>query len=126
LRDFLARSNITGFNVGNYFDAHASDQSNLPNIGIAVSGGGYRALMVGAGALAAFDSRTSGSTASGHLGGLLQSATYLTGLSGGSWLVGSMYGQNFASIQDLLSLPSTGARSLWQFDDSIFKGMWCN
>ncbi|PHH74587.1 hypothetical protein CDD80_2987 [Ophiocordyceps camponoti-rufipedis] len=47
----------------------------MPNIGIAVSGGGYRAMMTGAGVLAAFDDRTAGTVAPGGLGGLLQSAT---------------------------------------------------
>jgi lysophospholipase len=72
--------------------------------------------MNGAGALTAFDNRTSNSTATGHLGGLLQSATYLTGLSGGSWLVGSMYKSSFVPVPNI---PS----SLWQFDDSILAGI---
>jgi lysophospholipase len=89
----------------------------LPNIGIAVSGGGYRALMNGGGALQAFDNRTTNSTVKGQLGGILQSATYLSGLSGGSWLVGSMYMNNFS---DVSSLRDNG--SVWQFQDSIFSG----
>ena len=71
MQQFLARLNITGFDAATYFSDHASNYSALPNIGIAASGGGYRALMNGAGALAAFDNRTTNSTASGQLGGLL-------------------------------------------------------
>jgi lysophospholipase len=89
----------------------------LPNIGIAVSGGGYRALMNGGGALQAFDNRTTNSTLNGQVGGILQSATYLSGLSGGSWLVGSIYMNNFS---DVSSLRDNG--SVWQFQDSIFSG----
>jgi lysophospholipase len=38
-------------------------------------------------------------------------------LSGGSWLVGSMYTNNFTSVQDAINAPE-----IWQFDDSILKG----
>ncbi|KAH7108831.1 lysophospholipase Plb1 [Dendryphion nanum] len=41
----------------------------LPNIAIAISGGGWRALMNGAGAVAAFDNRTTNSTLVGQVGG---------------------------------------------------------
>jgi lysophospholipase len=97
MRDFLNRAGIDGFDAGAYVDRHAEDVGQLPNIGIAVSGGGYRAMLNGAGALAAFDARTEGATAKGHLGGLLQSASYVSALSGGGWLVGSMWVNNFSS-----------------------------
>lgn len=42
-------------------------------------------MLTGAGVLSAFDKRTNGSAQ--HLGGLLQSATYIAGNSGGLWLV---------------------------------------
>ena len=80
MKDFLGRANIANFDVNNYFNTNGGNTSNLPNIAIAVSGGGYRALMNGAGAIQAFDSREANSTASGHLGGLLQSSTYVAGL----------------------------------------------
>jgi lysophospholipase len=97
MRDFLVRAGIDGFDAGAYVDRHAEDVRQLPNIGIAVSGGGYRAMLNGAGALAAFDDRTEGSKQKGHLGGLLQSASYVSALSGGGWLVGSMWVNNFSS-----------------------------
>lgn len=74
-------------------------------------------MLNGAGALAAWDSRSDGSQTAGNLGGLLQSATYLSGLSGGGWLVGSIYTNNFTSVQDAVNSPS-----IWMFDDSILKG----
>jgi lysophospholipase len=123
LRDFLGRSNISGFDASQYIDRVATNSSELPSIGIAVSGGGYRALMVGAGVLAAFDNRTTNSTATGQLGGLLQASTYLSALSGGSWLMGSLYMQNFPSVQDVITGPLSGLGSLWQFDNSILQGM---
>ncbi|KAJ5175161.1 Lysophospholipase [Penicillium canariense] len=119
MKDFFGHVQVGDFDVTSYLDQHASNSSNLPNIGISLSGGGYRALMNGAGALKAFDSRTTNATTSGHLGGLLQSATYVAGLSGGSWLVGSVYINNFTTIS---SLQTQKAGAVWQFGNSILEG----
>ncbi|KAJ5891606.1 Lysophospholipase [Penicillium subrubescens] len=119
MKDFFGHVKVGDFDVTSYLNQHASNSSNLPNIGIAVSGGGYRALMNGAGALKAFDSRTNNATTSGHLGGLLQSATYLSGLSGGSWLLGSIYINNFTTIS---SLQTHTDGAVWQFGNSILEG----
>lgn len=59
------------------------DKNDAPTIGIAMSGGGYRSMLTGAGILSALDSRSSNT----RLGGILQSTTYLAGISGGLWLV---------------------------------------
>lgn len=124
MRDLLGRLNIDGLNINQYIDRHQNNVSNLPNIGIAISGGGYRAMLTGAGVLEAFDSRTPNATAAGQLGGLLQSATYLSGLSGGSWLVGSLYTNNFTAVSEIIAQDSTtdNSGSLWQFGNSIFEG----
>ncbi|KAJ9621104.1 uncharacterized protein PV06_05605 [Exophiala oligosperma] len=119
MRALLSRLNITNFDAGQYIDNHAKNASALPNIGIAVSGGGWRALMNGAGALKAFDSRTPNNTGDGKLGGLLQSATYLAGLSGGGWLVGSLFMNNYSTVGDLQTDTSG---SVWEFGNSVFKG----
>ncbi|KAJ5580562.1 hypothetical protein N7450_006863 [Penicillium hetheringtonii] len=119
LSDFFGHVKVGDYDVKSYLEKHKSNSSNIPNIGIAVSGGGYRALMNGAGAIKAFDSRTDNATTEGHLGGLLQSATYLSGLSGGSWLLGSIYINNFTTI-DKLQTHSDGA--VWQFGNSILEG----
>lgn len=74
-----------------------------------------------AGALRAFDSREENSTTTGHLGGLLQSSTYLAGLSGGGWLVGSIFVNNYTTISNLLRRPLKTS-SVWEFGNSIFKG----
>ena len=47
MREFLGRMNISGFDAGAYISNNAKNVSALPNIAIAVSGGGYRALMNG-------------------------------------------------------------------------------
>lgn len=81
-------------------------------------------MLNGAGVLEAFDSRTPNSTAAGQLGGLLQSTTYLAGLSGGSWLVGSLYTNNFTAVSDIISQDSSDDDSgnIWQLGNSIFEG----
>ena len=73
----------------------------FPRLGIATSGGGYRAATFGAGVLNALDGRNASAVAAGT-GGLLQAATYLAGLSGGSWLVTSLAQANFPTIPDLV------------------------
>ncbi|KAG5919665.1 hypothetical protein E4U42_006441 [Claviceps africana] len=117
MRSLLKRLAIPDFDVDKYLAGVETYPTALPNIGLAISGGGYRAMLVGAGALAAWDSRSTGSDAKGNLGGLLQSATYLSGLSGGSWLVGSIYANNFTSVQDLVHSPE-----IWHLEDNILKG----
>ena len=113
--DFLKRASIDGFDAEAYIKKVAPGVKDLPNVAIAVSGGGYRALMNGAGFVAAADSRTPGSTGDGGIGGLLQSSTYLAGLSGGGWLVSSIFVNNFTTVPALRDGP-------WQFDNSILKG----
>ncbi|KAF1845335.1 lysophospholipase-like protein [Cucurbitaria berberidis CBS 394.84] len=120
MREFLVRANIKGFDAGAYIDKHRNNASSLPNVAISFSGGGYRALLNGAGALAAFDSRTSGATGNGQLGGLLQASTYVSALSGGGWMIGSIYANNFTSVQNLVN---EGDKSgIWQFQNSLFVG----
>ncbi|KAL7620644.1 Lysophospholipase 1 [Parahypoxylon ruwenzoriense] len=117
---FLRNSKLTDFDAAGFVTSNAQNFSVVPNIGIAVSGGGYRALLNGAGFIAAADSRVPGSTESGGIGGLLQSATYLAGLSGGGWLVGSIFANNFSSVVQLRD--GYQGSSLWQFSNSIFQG----
>ena len=90
LPSFLESLNISGFDARGYAQANFGNISNAPNIGLAFSGGGLRATLTGAGAFQAFDAREGGNDPSG-LGGLLDSATYIAGLSGGGWLVGSLF-----------------------------------
>ena len=91
MRDLLGRLNISDFDARAYITNNAKNTTAMPNVAIAFSGGGYRAMLNGAGALLAFDDREANGTTAGHLGGLLQASTYVAGLSGGSWLVGSIF-----------------------------------
>ena len=122
LKTVLSRANISDIDTNAYIDNIVSNGSAVPRIGIAVSGGGYRALMNGAGAIAAFDNRTTNSVDQGQLGGILQAATYFSGLSGGSWLVGSLYVQNFTTVESIIFSSSGFLSNLWQFNDSIIQG----
>jgi lysophospholipase len=117
IRDFMSRAAIPGFDSDAYLANAETDSTALPNIALAFSGGGYRAMTSGAGAYAACDSRTAGSTDKGHIGGLLQSATYVSGLSGGGWLVGSLAINNFTSVQDIQN-----QFDIWQLEESILEG----
>ena len=67
--------------------AFLANTTNLPNVAIAVSGGGYRAMIHGASIFNALDGRNETAVKQGT-GGVVQLATYMAGLSGGSWFVG--------------------------------------
>lgn len=117
MKDWFQRLNLgSDFDPVSYIANVSGNASALPNIAIALSGGGYRALLNGAGAIKAFDNRTTNSTGKGQFGGLLQSATYVSGLSGGSWLVGSIYVNNFTTISALQRAPT------WQLQHPVYKG----
>ena len=47
MQDLLGRINVAGFDAAAYISDHAQNLTALPNIAVAVSGGGYRALMNG-------------------------------------------------------------------------------
>ncbi|KAH9832909.1 lysophospholipase [Rhodofomes roseus] len=106
-------SSVEGSASGSSLPAYVSEilggnygWTAYPRLGIAASGGGYRAATFGAGVLNALDGRNVSAVAAGT-GGLLQAATYLTGLSGGSWLVTSLAQADFPTIPDLVFGPAT-------------------
>lgn len=84
--------------------------ASLPSVALAVSGGGYRSLLCGAGVIQAFDSRDS----TAGTNGIYQSLTYQSGLSGGAWLTSSITGNNWPTISSLKT-------DLWEeaFQDSL-------
>jgi hypothetical protein len=75
-------------------------KNNLPRVGIALSGGGFRAMLNGAGVLQAFSSDVNATNA--RTGGILQSSLYITGLSGGAWLLGSWALNGYPDIQTMV------------------------
>ncbi|OCH93717.1 phospholipase B [Obba rivulosa] len=92
--DWIGNGSDIGYNMSDF-------QGSLPKIGIAISGGGYRAALYGAGVLSGFDARVEAAKKAGT-GGLLQVSSYLSALSGGSWLTGSVYFNNFPNITDMV------------------------
>jgi lysophospholipase len=75
-----------------------------PSLALASSGGGYRAMLTGAGVVQALDSRDGDLSTSG----LYQALTYHAGLSGGAWLVSSL------------------AANDWDTVGYITEGLWVN
>ena len=109
ITDFLKDVEMSDFDVDSFMDSI----NDTIKIGIAFSGGGYRAMINGAGQMLSLDDRFEPATKNG-LGGLLQSATYVVGLSGGSWLVGSVVLNNYTSIDSITSHGDT-----WDLSNSI-------
>lgn len=73
-------------------------------------------MLNGAGQLLGIVDRYDESVKSG-LGGLLQSSSYISGLSGGSWLVGLMVLNDWISVADIVD----NNIDIWKLDDSIFN-----
>ncbi|KAL0482321.1 lysophospholipase PLB [Acrasis kona] len=95
-RTYLTQAAIPGFNIDNFL----SNTTSTGKVGIAFSGGGFRAMLNGASVFNALDSRNQDAVNLGT-GGVVQLATYMTGLSGGSFLVGSLAINNFPRVTDL-------------------------
>ena len=116
-KNWIGDGSAIGYNLSSF-------NGSFPNVGIAISGGGYRAAQYGAGVLSALDARNESAKAAGT-GGLLQVTSYLAGLSGtpyfvskveidgvidipfaphlgGSWLTGSLYMNDLPTIKDLV------------------------
>ncbi|THY68991.1 lysophospholipase [Aureobasidium pullulans] len=73
--------------------------TDLPSLGLVLSGGGYRALLNEAGMMQALDSREKSTSVSG----LLQAFTYQSSLSGGGWLSNSLASFNWPTISYMMS-----------------------
>lgn len=90
LRDWISGLKIEGLNVSNINDD--------VKIGTAFSGGGFRAMIHSAGVVAAMDERIDEGS---RLAGLFQASSYISGLSGGSWLIGSLYHNGMPTTLEL-------------------------
>ncbi|KAF4449229.1 FabD/lysophospholipase-like protein [Fusarium austroafricanum] len=72
--------------------------AKAPVVALTSSGGGYRAMLSGAGVIKAFDGREKVKTG---VSGLYQALTYEAGLSGGSWLLSSLAANDYPTISSL-------------------------
>ncbi|RLV91565.1 hypothetical protein JA1_003801 [Spathaspora sp. JA1] len=115
LIEFLDHANMDDFDAQDFINS----LNRSIKIGLAFSGGGYRAMLVGAGQFAALDNRTSGAWENG-LGGLVQASTYLVGLSGGNWMVGTIAMNNFTHVEEIIDQGK-----IWDLTQSILNpGGW--
>lgn len=115
LKTFLKDvAQLLDFDVDKFIDDHKNTHNIT--IGLSFSGGGYRAMLAGAGELLALDDRY-GDLGLKGLGGLLQSSSYITGLSGGSWLVGSLTLNDWISVEEAIQSDS----GIWDLEDLIFN-----
>ena len=73
-------------------------------------------MLAGAGQILGLDGRYEDANKHG-LGGLLDSSTYVVGLSGGNWLVGLLALNDWLSVGDIVNGKST----IWQLQDSILN-----
>ncbi|KAE9384036.1 FabD/lysophospholipase-like protein [Gymnopus androsaceus JB14] len=114
LHSYLKNIHITDFDIDVYINVLGANESAVPVIGFTLSGGGTRAEMSVFGIIRAFDNRTADSVNAGT-GGLLQTATYVSGLSGGGSALGLVAMSNFQPLDTSLrqglvnytALPST-------------------
>ena len=103
LEGYLERLALDDFSVDEYIDTlYNNNYTNVPTIAMAISGGGWASALTGVGAMRAFDDRLTAATTQGT-GGLLQSLTYLAGLSGGSFPVLSSVLYDFPTIDELVA-----------------------
>ncbi|KAL8295529.1 hypothetical protein RB597_009319 [Gaeumannomyces tritici] len=111
LESYLASIDMGDFDKAQYIQRlrgggsscdHRPAGTDAPVIGMCISGGGWGSAITGVGALRAFDARQPASVAAGT-GGLLQSMTHISGLSGGAWPVTSLAVGGFPVIDDLIA-----------------------
>lgn len=102
LSDYLSHANLKGFDIDHYISAlNHSQYDAVPAIGVAISGGGYASAIMGAGLLRALDGREKVTNEAGT-GGLMQALSFLSGQSGGSWLVSAYTAAEYPLSEDLL------------------------
>ncbi|KAJ4387370.1 hypothetical protein N0V93_007961 [Gnomoniopsis smithogilvyi] len=99
VKGYLTRVNIPGFDTMEYF--RKLNHTNVPIIGLSISGGGSTSGIGGLGVWQAFDEKYEPARQAGTAG-IAQSLTYLTGLSGGGFLTVSTLASNqFNTIDDI-------------------------
>ncbi|WVW80592.1 phospholipase B [Kwoniella bestiolae CBS 10118] len=112
-RDFIAnRQKVTGPAINTMASSHGiANPPRTPTIGVALAGGGYRAMLTGLGGIMGMMNESSEGAASG-LGGWLDGVTYWAGLSGGSWATGSFMSNGG-------ELPINLLNNLWNLDSNL-------
>ena len=115
LKEFLRDTNLK--NTDSYIDDIVSNSSaRIPRIALSFSGGGYRAMLCAAGEISGLDNRTVG--ADSHGLPILEAASYISGLSGGSWFVSSLVYNNWTSVQEIVD-QSGDDDAIWDLKHNI-------
>jgi lysophospholipase len=105
-RQYLTQVNVPGLDINGFL----SDNTTLGKIGISFSGGGFRAMLNGAGIINALDGRNLRAV-DARVGGVAQLLTYISGLSGGGFLVASLAINGFPQADSL--------KDLWNLEQSV-------
>lgn len=113
LKSLLYRNRIPNFDIETFW----SIKTKPIQIALAISGGGYRSMLTGAGVILALDDRYPNSSLC--LNGLLQSTSYIAGISGGSWLVMSNFINDFEPIHKLQNLIPEE----WDLSELLLQGV---
>lgn len=87
LEDYLNLANISDFDVSSFIKK--LKPTNVPVVGLSVSGGGTQSGLGGLGIWQAYDARSDAAIAA-RTGGLTQLLSYITGLSGGGTVTVSL------------------------------------
>lgn len=85
--------------------------ARTPTIGLALSGGGYRAMINGLGQTMALMNASDEASKAGT-GGWLDAVSYMAGLSGGSWATGSFLANNG-------TLPTDLVKNVWNLQENL-------
>ncbi|RMJ17343.1 hypothetical protein CDV36_003018 [Fusarium kuroshium] len=99
LEDYLNLANISDFDVSSFIKK--LKPTNVPVVGLSVSGGGTQSGLGGLGIWQAYDARSDVAVAA-RTGGLTQLLSYITGLSGGGTVTVSLLAANNFSTTDAL------------------------
>lgn len=117
LKVFLNSVNLTDLDTDSFIDDIISNSSaRIPRIALSFSGGGYRALLCAAGQISGLDNRTVGT--SDHGLPILDSVSYISGLSGGSWFLSSLVFNNWTSVQEIIDQNGQDD-AIWNFEHKM-------
>lgn len=113
MKSLLYKNEIPNFDIELFWKTKTTPTI----IAIAVSGGGYRSMLSGAGILTALDDREVSNLT--HVSGILQASSYMSGISGGAWLVMSQFVNDWQRVSDMIHGGANG----WNLKQSLLEGM---
>ncbi|CAD1813121.1 putative meiotic phospholipase SPO1 [Candida parapsilosis] len=113
LKSLLYKNEIPSFDIESFWQSKTTPTI----VAIAISGGGYRSMLCGAGILSALDDREVNNLT--HVSGILQASSYIAGISGGAWLVMSQFVNEWPRISDV----TRGGPNGWNLKSSLLEGI---